>query len=89
MDPAEALEDDLFGSDGEDEAPKARELSDQELDSGDDEGRSDRAAAKENEADFVGHREARILETVVWRHPLPNPVGGEVRVLMRGINLFF
>lgn len=77
MDTAGDMDDDLFGS--EDGGAKVRELSDRELDSGDDENRFDRVHEKAGEAevDYSG-REARILGTTVWRHPLPNPADGEV-----------
>lgn len=75
----EGAEDDLFGSEDGDEAPKVRELSDRELDSGDDEGRSDRAPDTQNEEiDYETGRELRILDQVISRHPVPKPVGGEV-----------
>jgi RNA polymerase-associated protein LEO1 len=87
----EGLEDDLFGSDegegegegeGNQEENKLRELSDRELDSGDDEGRSDRAPEKETgELEYDETRDARILDSTIWRHPLPKPVGGEVSLL--------
>jgi hypothetical protein len=72
------MDDDLFGS--EDGGAKVRELSDRELDSGDDENRYDRVNEKpdEEEIDYNSGREARILGTTVWRHPLPNPADGEV-----------
>jgi len=75
------LEDDLFGDESGDEAEqptKARELSDEELDSGDDEGRSDREPERE-EIDYVSGRDARVLDQTIWRHPLPKPADGEVR----------
>lgn len=59
------------------EAEKTRELSDRELDSGDDEGRDDRAPRAE-EPDFESGRDARILDTMVYRHPLPKPSDREV-----------
>jgi len=73
-------EDDLFGSEAGDEGNKVRELSDQELDSGDDGDRNDRALEREDaeEQDHDSGRDARILDTSVWRHPLPKPVDGEV-----------
>jgi RNA polymerase-associated protein LEO1 len=73
-------DDDLFGSeDGSEE--KVRELSDRELDSGDDEDRNDRAPPKADaeEMDY-DTRDARILDSTVWRHPLPKPADGEVRL---------
>lgn len=73
-------DEDLFGGD-EDDAPaeKVRELSDRELDSGDDEDRNDRAP-QEEEIDFDTGRDARVMESTVWRHPLPKPVDGEVSI---------
>jgi len=79
MDTAGGLEDDLFGSDDGDGETKIRELSDRELDSGDDEGRSDRAPEKETEEiDYESGRDARVLDQTIWRHPVPKPIGGEV-----------
>ncbi|KAE8444249.1 hypothetical protein EG329_000749 [Mollisiaceae sp. DMI_Dod_QoI] len=74
-------DEDLFGGD-EDDAPaeKVRELSDRELDSGDDEDRNDRAP-QEEEIDYDTGRDARVMESTVWRHPLPKPVDGEFNVL--------
>jgi RNA polymerase-associated protein LEO1 len=82
MDNTDDLEGDLFGG-SDDEAPieKARELSDHELDSGDDEDRNDRAPNKgdDREVDFESGREANIQDYTVYRHPLPKPADGEVR----------
>ncbi|CZR61174.1 related to LEO1 Extremely hydrophilic protein [Phialocephala subalpina] len=74
-------DEDLFGGDDED-APveKTRELSDRELDSGDDEDRNDRAPLEE-EIDYDGGRDARVMDTTVWRHPLPKPADGEYSYL--------
>lgn len=77
MDNAPDGDEDLFGGEDEDEQAKTRELSDRELDSGDDEDRNDRAP-QEEEIDYEGGRDARIMESTVWRHPLPKPVDGEV-----------
>lgn len=76
-------DDDLFGDvpDEEPEAPAPRLLSDAELDSGDDEGRDDRVPDKENEEELPTEddtRNARILDAVVFRHPVPRPSDGEV-----------
>ena len=80
MDTAADLEDDLFGDDDEETIEKTRELSDRELDSGDDEERNDRAPRHEaEEIDDEGGREAQVQESTVWRHPVPKPVDGEVR----------
>ncbi|KAG4032247.1 hypothetical protein MFRU_007g01580 [Monilinia fructicola] len=75
-------DDDLFGDvpDEEPEAPAPRLLSDAELDSGDDEGRDDRVPDKENEEELPTEddtRNARILDAVVFRHPVPRPSDGE------------
>ena len=71
-------DDDLFGSE-DGSAEKVRELSDRELDSGVDEDRNDRAlpTAEGDEVDYVT-KEAQVLDSTVWRHPLPNPADGEV-----------
>jgi RNA polymerase-associated protein LEO1 len=85
MDNAADLEDDLFGDDdddGDDDelVEKTRELSDRELDSGDDEERNDRAPRDDpEEIDYEGGREAQVQESTVWRHPVPKPVDGKVR----------
>lgn len=81
-------DDDLFGD--EDDAPveKTRELSDQELDSGDDEDRNDRTARNEPEAevDTTSGREARIAEQTVFRHHIPRPADEEVCELVQAKN---
>lgn len=84
MDTAGDLEDDLFGD--EEASEKARELSDRELDSGDDEDRHDRVrdnrdADEEEQVD----REAHILEGTLWRQPWPRPYDGEVRNLQPAV----
>lgn len=78
---ADVEEDDLFGGDDDDDTTmeKTRELSDRELDSGDDEGRNDRAP-QEEEVDYEGGRDARVLESTIFRHPLPKPTDGEVSI---------
>ena len=73
------VEDDLFGDEDDEPTEKTRELSDRELDSGDDEDRDDRAGKGDaGEIDFETGRDARVLEATVWRHPLPKPFDGEV-----------
>lgn len=78
-----SLADDLFGSDDEVAENKVRELSDRELDSGDDEDRSDRARANSDSAGLEDRPEepepSVVLDTKVFRHPLPKPSDGEVR----------
>lgn len=73
-------DDDLFGDEVEEEPPKQRELSDEELDSGDDEGRDDRLPEKElaEDHDEDSTRDARILEADIFRHPIPKPSDGQV-----------
>ncbi|KAF4637427.1 hypothetical protein G7Y89_g648 [Cudoniella acicularis] len=77
------VEDDLFGDEEEAAIENPRELSDEELDSGDDENRYDRAQktgdAEENQAG--GSQELRISENTIWRHPLPKPVDEEFNSL--------
>ncbi|KAI0997568.1 hypothetical protein K3495_g10619 [Podosphaera aphanis] len=76
---------DLFGDDEEIDdasAPKKRELSDRELDSGDDEDRNDRIQQTvEEETGYESGTEARILEATLWRHPIPKPLDGELNTL--------
>lgn len=79
MNSASEVEDDLFGDvDEEQDQSKTRELDDEELDSGDDEGRYDRIRDQEDGQDEGSLREARVLEATLWRHPLPKPADGEV-----------
>ena len=74
------VDDDLFGSEDQSDGPeeKVRELSDRELDSGDDEDRDDRAPPKpEAEEDDLWRKrcphtgfncmETSIAQTVGWR----------------------
>ncbi|KAL3420903.1 hypothetical protein PVAG01_07348 [Phlyctema vagabunda] len=79
MDTAADLEDDLFGDDDGETSEKARELSDRELDSGDDEDRHDRARDRrvDDEENATSGREARILEGTLWRQPWPKPFNDE------------
>ena len=80
MDNAADLEDDLFGDDDEEPIEKVLELSDRELDSGDDEERNDRAPRDDaEEIDYADGRDVQIQESTVWRHAVPKPVDGEVR----------
>lgn len=72
---------DLFGDDDDSPVQKTRELSDSELDSGDDENRNDRVGdVVADEVEYESGTEARILEATLWRHPIPKPLDGEVRV---------
>ena len=81
------LEGDLFGgSDDETPVEKTRELDDDELDSGDDEGRQDRLPddGHDEDIDYNTGREANIQESIIYRHPLPKPVDGEVSFFSAG-----
>lgn len=69
-------EDDLFGDDEEAGTPAARELSDRELDSGDDEGRDDRVSRDDQV--LPEQREARLMDVYVVPHPIPTPTDGDV-----------
>ena len=73
-------EDNLFGDEDEAGTPPARVLSDRELDSGDDEDREDRI--RQDEEIGPDQREARVMETDVVPHPIPNPSDGEVSGLL-------
>jgi RNA polymerase-associated protein LEO1 len=59
------------------EPPRVRQLDDEELDSGDDEGRQDRATQQDNYA-----QEEKVDEIVqdieLGRHAIPEPGDGEV-----------
>jgi RNA polymerase-associated protein LEO1 len=75
---AEVEGDNLFGSEDE-SVDKVRGLGDRELDSGNDEDLIDRAPPKaEAEEMDYDTRDARVLDSTVWRHPLPQPADGEV-----------
>lgn len=72
-------DDDLFGDDDNEAPAEARVLSDRELDSGDDEDGDERAAKADSEPmDYESGRENRILDSTIWRHPIPKPIDGEV-----------
>lgn len=72
-------EDNLFGDDEEAAgSPAARDLSDRELDSGDDEGRDDRV--DRDEPVLPEQREARLMDVYAIPHPVPTPTDGEVSV---------
>ncbi|KAL5120248.1 Paf1 complex component [Pleosporales sp. CAS-2024a] len=75
-------EDDLFG-DGEvdDEAPAARKLDDEELDSGDDEGRADGARAPEALEDEGEQHTFAVMDADIARHAIPEPSDGELYLL--------
>lgn len=72
----------LFGDEEETPAQQTRELSDMELDSGDDEDRFDRARQENSEEpEYEPGRDARILEATLWKHPIPRPSDGELNTL--------
>lgn len=73
-------DEDLFGDDEEVPAEKIRELSDRELDSGDDVDRNDRAPKDDVEIYDDSGRDARVLEQTIFGHPVPKPANGEVTV---------
>jgi len=75
-----SLQDDLFGSDDDAPVQRSRELNDEELDSGDDEGRRDRQPASQFEEDEAEGREARVAGIEVARLPKPNPYDDEVHL---------
>ena len=60
---------------------KRRTLNDAELDSGDDEGRSDRAEDEYgDQKDVPPEREETVLDISMTRHAIPKPSDGEVRL---------
>ncbi len=80
MDNEASGEDDLFGDEDDGLEEKTRELSDRELDSGDDEDRTDRAPRAEAGEDYQDEStDARVMETTIWRHAIPKPADGEVK----------
>nr|POE74813.1 hypothetical protein CFP56_37344 [Quercus suber] len=70
--------DDLFGDDEDlpDDPLQARQLDDEELDSGDDENRTDRLPA-ETQVEYV-EEEKVVMDLEFPRQPLPEPSDGEV-----------
>ncbi|KAK8196521.1 hypothetical protein M8818_006686 [Zalaria obscura] len=72
-------DDDLFGDGGDDdeEPPAKRQLDDEELDSGDDEGRHDRMASEDAQQDMEDRQET-FMYVDFGRQPLPEPSDGEV-----------
>lgn len=73
----------LFGSGSEDEgAGEARKLSDEDLDSGDDQGRNDRVEDHQSETKEATHiREENVIDVSIGRHAIPQPCDGEVSSL--------
>ncbi|KFY25085.1 hypothetical protein V491_01903 [Pseudogymnoascus sp. VKM F-3775] len=73
-------EDNLFGDDEEAAgSPAPRDLSDRELDSGDDEGRDDRI--DRDEPVLPEQREARLMDVYAVPHPVPTPTDGELHTM--------
>ncbi|KAF2639824.1 hypothetical protein P280DRAFT_519213 [Massarina eburnea CBS 473.64] len=74
-------EDDLFGDGGDepDEEPESRKLDDEDLDSGDDDGRADRAAV--TPAYQQEQVEYNFMDADVARHAIPEPSDGELYLL--------
>jgi RNA polymerase-associated protein LEO1 len=75
-------EDDLFGDDDDAASEKVRQLSDEDLDSGDDEGRNDRVDDKMDGVD-VGDsdRHAFVMDVDIGRHDVPRPSDGQVSLI--------
>lgn len=77
-------EDDLFGDDDDAGSEKVRQLSDEELDSGDDDGRDDRAADRMDGVDAGDNeRHAFVMDVDIGRHDMPRPYDGHVRLIRR------
>ncbi|KAF2156011.1 hypothetical protein K461DRAFT_290975 [Myriangium duriaei CBS 260.36] len=77
-------EDDLFGDDPEEDAaspPKRRQLDDEELDSGDDVDRNDRAASGTPVPEPDNQREELVQYSEFGRQPEPEPSDGEMYLL--------
>lgn len=72
---------DLFGD--ESEEPKKRQLDDQELDSGDDMDRADRAVeGLQTDDEETETQERLVMDLEIARQPLPEPSDGEVSMRM-------
>ena len=73
---------DLFGSESENEGTgdKQRFIDDEELDSGDDEGRNDREELSDPE-EAIHTREENVLDIDIGRHAIPHPSDGELYLL--------
>ncbi|KAF2786154.1 hypothetical protein K505DRAFT_318902 [Melanomma pulvis-pyrius CBS 109.77] len=77
-------EDDLFGDGGddEDEQPAMRKLDDEELDSGDDDGRADRVLDTQQDAgEEQEHQTFNFMDADIARHCIPEPSDGELYLL--------
>ncbi|KAK2735998.1 hypothetical protein FQN57_000891 [Myotisia sp. PD_48] len=72
----------LFGSDSESsERPKRRKLDDRDLDSGDDEGRSDREASPMEEDEFGYGKTLRIMDLDLGRTAEPESSDGHIHIM--------
>ncbi|KAF2866797.1 Leo1-like protein-domain-containing protein [Massariosphaeria phaeospora] len=82
-----AEDDDLFGDGGEDGADEdqpleqPRKLDDEDLDSGDDEGRADRVEAAEDDSVEQEQLTYNYQEAEIARHAVPEPSDGELYLL--------
>ncbi|OAK98980.1 hypothetical protein IQ06DRAFT_295291 [Phaeosphaeriaceae sp. SRC1lsM3a] len=75
-------EDDLFGDGGDDaEEPAERKLDDEDLDSGDDEGRADRVRAPEAFEEEAEQHTFAVMDADIARHAIPEPSDGELYLL--------
>ncbi|KAF2745400.1 hypothetical protein M011DRAFT_426994 [Sporormia fimetaria CBS 119925] len=72
--------DDLFGDGGDDEEepPSMRKLDDADLDSGDDEGRTDRVPHTQHAAEEAEEQTQTLMDADIARHPIPEPSDGEL-----------
>ncbi|KAI9801996.1 MAG: hypothetical protein M1825_003052 [Sarcosagium campestre] len=78
--------DDLFGSESDDDIskpkPRSRQLDDEDLDSGDDEERYDRADDNDDNAEAEEpSRQSVVMEVNLGRHAIPDGTDGELYVL--------
>lgn len=56
-------------------------MDDEDLDSGDDEGREDRVHDEDGDREATPEKELAIMEAAMGRLPGPEPSDGEVRIL--------
>ncbi|KAF2019013.1 hypothetical protein BU24DRAFT_418601 [Aaosphaeria arxii CBS 175.79] len=76
-------DDDLFGDGGDDEEdqPALRTLDDEDLDSGDDEGRTDRAPEVQEVVEEEEQQTLSFMDADIARHAVPEPSDGELYLL--------
>ncbi|KAF1968667.1 hypothetical protein BU23DRAFT_583176 [Bimuria novae-zelandiae CBS 107.79] len=78
---SENLDDDLFGDDDDaDQPPAQRKLDDEELDSGDDENRNDRALQDTSDVE-TQNQNFTFEDAEIARHAVPEPSDGELYLL--------